>query len=53
MLSIIVNKKLLAISISMVRRGAMIAWTSGFSAAISGATPRGKLGGSEPVSSSI
>jgi len=53
MLSIMVNKKLLAISMSIVKRGAMIACTSGFSAAISGATPRGRVGGSEPVSSSI
>lgn len=53
MLSMMVSKKLLAISMSMVSRGAMIAWTSGFSAATSGATPRGRLGGKEPVSSSI
>jgi len=53
MLSMIVVKKLLAISINMANLGWMIAWTSALDAASSGATPRGSDGGSVPVSSSI
>lgn len=53
MLSIMVSRKLLAISMSIVKRGAMIAWTSGLEAATSGGTPRGRFAGSVPVSSSI
>lgn len=52
-LSIIVARNELAISMSIVIRGMMIAWTSGLAAAISGATPRGREGGRDPVSSSI
>ena len=49
----IVVRNELAISISMVIRGWMMASTSGLLAATSGATPRGSEGGSVPVSSSI
>jgi hypothetical protein len=53
MLSIIVLRKVLAISMSIVRRGTMMAWTSALLAAASGATPRGSDAGRAPVSSSI
>lgn len=52
-LSIMVAKNVFAISMSMVSRGWMIAWTSALAAATSGGTPRGNEGGREPVSSSI
>lgn len=43
-----VDKNELAMSISMVSRGAMIACTSGLAAAVSGETLRGRLSGIEP-----
>jgi hypothetical protein len=51
--SMIVDRKLFAISMSTFKRGAIIPCTSLFAAAASAPTPRGKSGGSEPVSSSI
>jgi len=51
--SIMVAKKVFAISINIVNRGTMIACTSALAAATSGGTPRGKEGGRAPVSSSI
>jgi hypothetical protein len=52
-LSMMVTRKLFAISINMVNLGAMMACTSGLVEAISGGTPRGRFSGREPVSSSI
>ena len=52
-LSIMVLRNVFAISINMVNRGTMMAWTSLFAAAVSGGTPRGSDGGRVPVSSSI
>lgn len=43
MLSMIVNKKLFAISMSMVSLGAMMACTSGLADATSGGTPFGRF----------
>lgn len=53
MLSMMVARKELAISINIVKRGTMMACTSELAAATSGGTPRGKEGGNDPVSSSI
>ena len=52
-LSIIVVKKVFAISINIVNLGWMIACTSALAAATSGATPRGREAGRVPASSSI
>lgn len=51
--SMMVARKVFAISMSMVNRGTIIACTSALAAATSGGTPRGKEGGRAPVSSSI
>ena len=51
--SIMVARKVFAISMSIVNRGTIIACTSALAAATSGGTPRGNDGGRAPVSSSI
>lgn len=53
MASMMVDRKLSAISMSIVRRGRMMPCTSVLAAATSGDTPRGRLSGTEPRSSSI
>lgn len=53
MLSMMVSRKLSAISMSMTRRGWMMPLTSSLAAATSADTPRGRCSGSSPRSSSI